>query len=43
VLRRALVIFERLGVPDGELARVRLETIDPAFGAGTSLLARQPS
>jgi len=32
VYRQALDIFERLGVPEAESARIRIETIDPAFG-----------
>jgi tetratricopeptide (TPR) repeat protein/DNA-binding SARP family transcriptional activator len=32
VFRQALDIFERLGVPEAESARIRIETIDPAFG-----------
>ncbi len=32
VFRQALDIFERLGVPDAESARIRIETMDPAFG-----------
>jgi tetratricopeptide (TPR) repeat protein/DNA-binding SARP family transcriptional activator len=31
VLRQALDIFERLGVPEAEAARIRIETMDPAF------------
>jgi DNA-binding SARP family transcriptional activator len=31
VLRQALDIFERLGVPEAESARIRIEAIDPAF------------
>jgi DNA-binding SARP family transcriptional activator len=36
LLRQALDIFERLGVPEAESARIRIETIDPAFGRRTS-------
>jgi DNA-binding SARP family transcriptional activator len=32
VFRQALDIFERLGVPEAESARIRIETMDPAFG-----------
>ncbi|HEV2374397.1 MAG TPA: tetratricopeptide repeat protein [Streptosporangiaceae bacterium] len=32
VFLQALDIFERLGVPEAEAARIRIETIDPAFG-----------
>ena len=35
-LRQALDIFERLGVPEAESARIRIETIDPAFAARIS-------
>jgi tetratricopeptide (TPR) repeat protein len=31
VLRQALDIFERLGVPEAESARIRIEAIDPGF------------
>ncbi len=31
VLRQALDIFERLGVPEAESARIRIDAIDPAF------------
>jgi DNA-binding SARP family transcriptional activator/tetratricopeptide (TPR) repeat protein len=31
VFRQALEIFERLGVPEAEAARIRIETTDPAF------------
>jgi DNA-binding SARP family transcriptional activator len=31
VFRQALDIFERLGVPEAELIRIRIETMDPAF------------
>jgi tetratricopeptide (TPR) repeat protein len=31
VLRQALDIFERLGVPEAESARIRIEAIDPAY------------
>ena len=41
VFRQALDIFERLGVPEAESARIRLETTDPALGRRTSLAARQ--
>ena len=34
--RQALDIFERLGVPEAESARVRMETIDPATDRLTS-------
>jgi tetratricopeptide (TPR) repeat protein/DNA-binding SARP family transcriptional activator len=34
--RQALDIFERLGVPEAESARSRIQTIDPAFSLGTS-------
>jgi tetratricopeptide (TPR) repeat protein/DNA-binding SARP family transcriptional activator len=34
--RQALDIFERLGVPDAESARSRIQTIDPAFSLRTS-------
>jgi tetratricopeptide (TPR) repeat protein len=34
--RQALDIFERLGVPEAESARIRIEAIDPAFGLGVS-------
>jgi DNA-binding SARP family transcriptional activator/tetratricopeptide (TPR) repeat protein len=33
VLRQALDIFERLGVPEAARVRIRIETIDPAFAA----------
>jgi DNA-binding SARP family transcriptional activator len=36
VFRQALDIFERLGVPEAESARIRIETMDPAFGLRTS-------
>jgi tetratricopeptide (TPR) repeat protein len=36
VFRQALDIFERLGVPEAESARIRIETTDPAFGRRTS-------
>ncbi len=36
VFRQALDIFERLGVPEAESARIRIETLDPAFGRRTS-------
>ncbi|HUL24457.1 MAG TPA: tetratricopeptide repeat protein [Streptosporangiaceae bacterium] len=32
VFRQALDIFERLGVPEAESVRIRMETMDPAFG-----------
>jgi tetratricopeptide (TPR) repeat protein len=32
VFRQALDIFERLGVPEAESARIRMETTEPAFG-----------
>ncbi len=32
VFRQALGIFERLGVPEADSARIRIETMDPAFG-----------
>ena len=32
LFRQALDIFERLGVPEAETARIRIETIDPALG-----------
>jgi DNA-binding SARP family transcriptional activator/uncharacterized protein HemY len=32
VFRQALDIFERLGVPEAESARIRIETTEPAFG-----------
>jgi DNA-binding SARP family transcriptional activator len=32
VFRQALDIFERLGVPEAESARIRIETLDPAYG-----------
>jgi DNA-binding SARP family transcriptional activator/tetratricopeptide (TPR) repeat protein len=34
--RQALDIFERLGVPEAEAARIRIEALDPAFGLGVS-------
>ena len=34
--RQALDIFERLGVPEAESARIRIEAIDPVFGLGVS-------
>jgi tetratricopeptide (TPR) repeat protein len=34
--RQALDIFERLGVPEAESARIRIEAVDPAFGLGVS-------
>jgi len=36
VFRQALDIFERLGVPEAESARIRIETMDPAFGLSVS-------
>ena len=36
VFRQALDIFERLGVPEAESARIRIETTDPAFGRRSS-------
>jgi DNA-binding SARP family transcriptional activator/tetratricopeptide (TPR) repeat protein len=36
VFRQALDIFERLGVPEAESVRIRIETIDPAFGLRVS-------
>jgi DNA-binding SARP family transcriptional activator/tetratricopeptide (TPR) repeat protein len=36
LFRQALDIFERLGVPEAESARIRIETMDPAFGRRTS-------
>jgi DNA-binding SARP family transcriptional activator/tetratricopeptide (TPR) repeat protein len=36
VFRQALDIFERLGVPEAESARIRIETIEPAFSRRTS-------
>ncbi len=35
-LRQALDIFERLGVPEAESARIRIETMDPAFAVRIS-------
>jgi tetratricopeptide (TPR) repeat protein len=32
-LRQALDIFERLGLPEAEAARIRIEAIDPAFSS----------
>jgi hypothetical protein len=32
VFWQALDIFERLGVPEAESVRTRIETMDPAFG-----------
>src|SRR5215813_6632152 len=32
LLRQALDIFERLGVPEAESARIRIESLDPALG-----------
>jgi hypothetical protein len=36
VFRQALDIFERLGLPEAASARMRIETMDPAFGLRTS-------
>jgi DNA-binding SARP family transcriptional activator/tetratricopeptide (TPR) repeat protein len=36
VFRQALDIFERLGVPEAESARVRIQAIDPAFAVKVS-------
>jgi tetratricopeptide (TPR) repeat protein len=36
VFRQALDIFERLGVPEAELARIRLETTRPTIGRSSS-------
>jgi len=36
VFRQALDIFERLGVPEAESARIRIDTIEPAFSRRTS-------
>jgi len=36
VFRQALDIFERLGVPEAESARTRIEAIDPALAARAS-------
>ena len=36
VFRQALDIFERLGVPEAESARIRIETMNPAFCRATS-------
>jgi DNA-binding SARP family transcriptional activator len=36
VFRQALDIFERLGVPEAEATRIRLDATDPAFGRRTS-------
>ena len=35
-LRQALDIFERLGVPEAESARIRIETLNPAFAVRIS-------
>ncbi len=35
-LRQALDIFERLGVPEAEAVRIRMETIEPAFAVRIS-------
>jgi tetratricopeptide (TPR) repeat protein len=35
-LRQALDIFERLGVPEAESARIRIETMTPAFAVRIS-------
>jgi hypothetical protein len=32
IFRQALDIFERLGVPEAESARIRMEITEPAFG-----------
>jgi len=32
VFRQALDIYDRLGVPEAESARIRIETLDPAYG-----------
>ena len=39
IFRQALDIFERLGVPEAESARIRMETTEPALGARSSLSA----
>ncbi len=39
IFRQALDIFERLGVPEAESARIRMETTEPALGRRTSLPA----
>jgi DNA-binding SARP family transcriptional activator/Tfp pilus assembly protein PilF len=39
IFRQALDIFERLGVPEAESARIRMETTQPALGRRTSLSA----
>ena len=36
LFRQALDIFERLGVPEAESARIRLDILDPAFARRTS-------
>jgi len=36
LFRQALDIFERLRVPEAEAARIRIESLDPAFGRLTS-------
>ena len=36
IFRQALDIFERLGVPEAESARIRIESLDPALGRLTS-------
>jgi DNA-binding SARP family transcriptional activator len=36
LFRQALDIFERLGVPEAESARIRIESLDPALGRLTS-------
>jgi tetratricopeptide (TPR) repeat protein len=41
MFRQALDIFERLGVPEAESARIRLEATDAAAGRPTSLTARE--
>jgi tetratricopeptide (TPR) repeat protein len=32
LFRQALDIFERLGVPEAEAARIRIDSLDPALG-----------
>ena len=39
IFRQALDIFERLGVPEAESARIRMETTEPVLGRRTSLSA----
>ncbi len=36
IFRQALDIFERLGVPEAESARIRIETVDPTFAIRVS-------